>query len=77
LALGADVDARSAAGHTPLLVAVFSDQTPEMVEILLAGGADPSATARCDLGCSVEGLLTVAEWAVELDRVELSELLRG
>jgi hypothetical protein len=77
LALGADVDARSAAGHTPLPVAVFSDQTPEMVEILLAAGPDPSATARCDLGCSVEGLLTVAEWADELDRVELSEPLRG
>jgi ankyrin repeat protein len=77
LALGAGVDAPSASGHTPLLLAVFFDKPPEVVQALIAAGADVTASAPCDLGCSVEGgePLTALEWAVELQREELIPLL--
>jgi cytohesin len=76
LALGPDVDATSQAGHTPLLVAVFSDQSPALVETLLSAGADPSVVARCERGCSAAAGDAVA-WAVELDRSELVPILEA
>lgn len=81
LELGAAVDRPSTAGHTPLLVAVFSGQSPDLVEILLGNGADLAATATCDLGCATAGGegadLTVVEWAEELGRTELLELFES
>jgi ankyrin repeat protein len=74
LSLGADVEAMSGAGHTPLLVAVFTDQPPELVSMLLDAGADPGVEVSCELGCSAESGDALA-WAVELDRSELVPLL--
>lgn len=75
---GADVDQPSTAGHTPLLVAVFSGQSAELVEVLLRAGADRQARARCARGCSSPdrqgAALTAEEWAATLDRTELTEL---
>lgn len=74
---GADVDRPSTAGHTPLLVAVFSGQSVEMVEALLDAGADREVRARCERGCSSarQGTaLTAEEWAARLERTELVEL---
>lgn len=77
LALGADVDALSSAGHTPLLLAVFLNQSPELVEILLDHGASLEAAAACQRGCSVGRgrALTVKEWAEALERKELTDLI--
>lgn len=75
--LGAEVDGPSASGHTPLLLAIFSDQPPEMVRLLLDAGADPYAEAACDFGCATGGgrSLTAVEWASGLDRDELVAVL--
>lgn len=77
LEMGAAVDAPSASGHTPLLLAIFFDAPSEVAETLLAAGADPTATAKCDKGCSTGGRepLTVVEWAEQLERTELLRLL--
>jgi ankyrin repeat protein len=74
LALGAEVDAASDAGHTPLLVAVFSSQSPEVVALLLAAGADPRIQVPCERGCSAP-TGDALQWAVELDRSDLVPLL--
>ena len=74
--LGADVNARSAAGHTPLLAAIFSDQSPEMLLVLLVAGADPTVRVGCDAGCHVAGLHDALGWARLLDREALIGLLR-
>ena len=79
LELGADVDALSSSGHTPLLLAVFLDASPDIVEMLLNAGASADAAAACDTGCSTgEGRpLTVGEWAEELNRTDLLTLLES
>lgn len=78
---GADVNQPSEAGHTPLLVAVLSGQSVEMVEILLDAGADREARIRCERGCSSPGgqgvALTAEEWAAHLERTELMELFNS
>jgi ankyrin repeat protein len=74
LELGASVDAPSAAGLTPLLLAVFSNQSPNLVQILLEAGADPSIEAACEAGCSGEGGDALA-WANRLERTSLAPLL--
>ena len=51
---GASIDAVSRAGHTPLLVAIFSGQPPEIISLLLSAGADPTVTAMCRTRCSYE-----------------------
>lgn len=78
LALGADVDAESESGNTPLLVAVYSDASPEVVQALLAAGADIGARGVCHGGCG-DGThgpagLTVSEWAELLGRDDLDDL---
>lgn len=71
--LGADVDAESDSEHTPILTSVFFDSAPEVIETLLAAGADPEASASCEQGCSIGGgePLTAREWAMELRRDQL------
>jgi len=74
LDLGADVDARSTAGFTPLLIAVFTGQNPDLVDTLLAAGADPTVVASCNMGCApFTG--DALGWAVELGRTDLIPLL--
>ena len=51
---GAFVDATSLIGHTPLLVAIFAGQPPEVVSLLLDAGADPTVTAVCRTRCSYD-----------------------
>lgn len=77
LDLGARVDAPSASGHTPLLLAVFFDQSAEVVQQLLDAGADPGATATCDTGCSTGGgePLNTIDWAIALGREQLVPVL--
>jgi ankyrin repeat protein len=70
LRLGAAVDAPSTSGHAPLMLAVFSDQSPEVVAGLLAGGADPLLAAGSDQR-------TALDWAAELEREELVSLLEA
>lgn len=79
LRLGADVDATTASGHTPLLIAVFSSQSPALVGLLLDAGADPGARAACVQACSVgdaDGLDALG-WARQLDRKRLIPLFEG
>ena len=45
---GADLEARDENGGTPLHMAAAFSKTPEVVKVLLAAGADPSA--RGDVG---------------------------
>jgi hypothetical protein len=54
-------------------LAIFFDQAPELVRVLLDAGADPTAQAVCDLGCAVGGgrPLSARQWASELGRDEL------
>jgi ankyrin repeat protein len=70
LGLGAAVDAPSTSGHSPLMLAVFSDQSPEVASALLAGGADPLLAAGGDQR-------TALDWAGELEREELVPLLEA
>lgn len=70
IGLGAAVDAPSKSGHSPLMLAVFSDQSPEVVSALLAGGADPLLAAGSDQR-------TALDWAGELEREELVPLLEA
>ncbi len=75
LDLGASVDAPSAVGHTPLLLAIFSGQPPELVSVLLEAGADPTVRAACRTRCSYEegDALT---WAHRLGDPEVIPLLQ-
>lgn len=76
LQLGADVDARSTAGYTPLLIAVFTAQQPDLVETLLTAGADPTVVASCNMGC-VRFTGDALGWAVELGRTDLIPVLEA
>lgn len=72
--LGADVDGRSRSDLTPLLIAVFTDQSPEAVSLLLDAGADPRAVATCTKGCGATAG-SALDWAYELDREQLIPVL--
>jgi ankyrin repeat protein len=77
LALGAGVDTLSTTGHSPLLLAVFSGYSPEVVSVLLAAGADPRIEASCDLGgCSGEPGDALA-WARRLNQHAMVPLLEA
>jgi ankyrin repeat protein len=77
LSLGASVDALSATGHSPLLLAVFSGQSPEVVTALLEAGADPGIKASCaGGGCSAEAG-NALHWARLLNEPEMVLLLEG
>ncbi|MEN8239891.1 MAG: ankyrin repeat domain-containing protein [Actinomycetota bacterium] len=51
---GASIDAPSRTGHTPLLMAIFTGQPPEVISLLLGAGADPTVTAACRTRCSYD-----------------------
>lgn len=76
LAAGADVDAMSASGNTPLLIAVFSDQPPEIVALLLDHGADTTVLAACVERCAGPPGDALS-WAERLERDELVPILRS
>jgi ankyrin repeat protein len=77
LALGVGVDTLSASGHSPLLLAVFSGHSPDVVSVLLAAGADPRIEASCELGgCSGEPG-DALEWARRLNQQEMVPLLEA
>lgn len=76
LELGADVNAPSSSGPTPLLIAIFTRQKPHLVALLLAHGADPTIVAKCNLGCSGDGGDAI-HWAQVLNRTDLLPLLGG
>lgn len=76
LANGAAVDAPSTSGHTPLQLAIFAGSSADVVILLLDAGADVTAVAACELGCSVaEG--DVLAWAYALERQDLIPLLEA
>lgn len=75
LAAGATVDQASDSGVTALLAAVHAGAPPEVIEVLLAAGADPGRSVGCTAGCSVRGELNSRGWALELERSELLGLL--
>jgi ankyrin repeat protein len=77
LSLGASVDALSANGHSPLLLAVFGGQSPEVVTALLEAGADLGIEASCAVGgCSAEAG-NALHWARLLNEPEMVLLLEG
>lgn len=71
---GADVNATSLSGHNALLVAVWSDQSPQLVQLLIEHGADASVIAACDEACSAPAG-NALDWARELDREQLVSVL--
>ncbi len=75
---GAAVDRTSEGGHTPLLVAVFSDSDVEVVRRLVEEGASLGVAAACDQGCSSGNgrQLTVAQWAAALGREAMLPILQ-
>jgi ankyrin repeat protein len=77
LALGAGVDTLSAVGHSPLLLAVFSGYSPEVVAVLLAEGADPRIEASCELGGCLGEPGDALEWARRLNQQEMVPLLEA
>jgi ankyrin repeat protein len=74
LTVGAEVDATSTSGHTALLVGVWTDQSPALIELLLSHGADASVVAECDEACSAPPG-DALDWALELERNDLVPLL--
>ena len=77
LAHGASVDALSAAGHTPLLLAVFSGYSPEVVSALLAAGADPRIKASCQGGGCFAEAGNALDWARFLNQSAMVPLLEA
>lgn len=77
LALGASVDAPSATGHTPLLLAVFSGYSPEVVSALLAAGADPRIEASCQGGGCFGEAGDALDWARSLNQSAMVPLLEA
>jgi ankyrin repeat protein len=77
LALGAGVNTLSMAGHSPLLLAVFSGHSPEVVSTLLAAGADPAIEASCEVGgCALEAGDALV-WARQLNQTAMAPLLEA
>ena len=74
LDLGAEVDAVSERGQTPLLQAVATDQPAELVEVLLAAGADPGVRASCRASCTLPEA-DVVGWARRLSSPGVVALL--
>ena len=77
LALGAGVDTLSTVGHSPLLLAVFSGYSPQVVAVLLAEGADPRIEASCELGGCLGEPGDALEWARRLNQQEMVPLLEA
>jgi len=79
LDLGAHVDAPSVVGHTPLLMAIFSGQPPELISVLLEAGADPAVRAACRTRCSYEegDALTWAQRIGDPDTIPLLQAALG
>jgi ankyrin repeat protein len=77
LANGASVDALSAAGHTPLLLGVFSGYSPEVVSALLAAGADPTIEASCQGGGCFAEDGNALDWARFLNQDAMVPLLEA
>lgn len=71
---GADINRTSASEHTALLVGVWTDQSPGLIELLLRAGADPSVVAECDEACSAPPG-DALDWARGLGRQELIAIL--
>lgn len=71
LTLGADIDGLSRRGQSALLTAVLSNQSTEIVDALLAHGADTTVETSCESGCSVDGSHDALGWAEILDRQAL------
>ena len=63
---GADVNARTKQGMTPLLIAASNAGSIEIVRLLLAKGADPKATSEAGTTA-----LIAAAFANDLDMVRL------
>lgn len=74
LEMGADVNAPSTSGPTPLLIAIFTNQPASLVTLLLAHGADPTVVAECNLACSGEPG-DALHWAMVLNRSEILPFL--
>lgn len=77
LSLGADVDGLSSRGQSALLTAILSNQSTEMVDSLLAHGADTTFETSCETGCSVDGSHDALGWAGILDRQALIPALEA
>jgi ankyrin repeat protein len=76
LGAGARIDAPSMAGHTPLLVAIFARQPPEVISVLLEAGADPTVTAACRTRCNYdEG--DALTWAHRIGDPDVAPLIKA
>ena len=79
LALGADANALSATGQSPLLLAIYAGQPPELISHLLDAGADPTIVAACQTRCSYDegDALTWAQRLGDPDTIPLIEAALG